>query len=176
MSALSAQSPGTATLPPALMRASIRLSIRPAGAIASRVRELLTVVYGDFLEPDETQSIAMAAHELLENVVKYGGDGESSFEVDVVDHDDGVSVRLKTTNLAAPEHIDELRGLVDRIRDTLDPVGLYDELIASSVHRAGSGLGLARIRAEGGMDLACSVELGRIAIVAERRVSIRRAQ
>jgi hypothetical protein len=176
MTTLSAQSPGPATAPPALLRASIRLSVRPADAIASRVRELLTVVYGDFLDPDETQSIAMAAHELLENVVKYGGDGESSFEVAVIDHGDGASVRLQTTNLAAPEHIDDLRCLVDRIRDTLDPVGLYDELIASSVHREGSGLGLARIRAEGGMDLACSVELGRIAVVAERRVSIRRPE
>ncbi len=159
---------------PPLVFASMRWGVRPADAIASCVRELLTVVYRELLEPDEAQSIAMAAHELLENVVKYAAAGESSFDVEIHDRGDQASVRLQTENVAAPEQLDTLRRLVERIRGASDPIELYDELIASSVHREGSGLGLARIRAEGGMDLACRVRSDRIAITAERTVSIRR--
>lgn len=132
-------------------------------------------MYKELLEPEQTESVAMAAHELLENVVKYSTDGTSCFDAEIYDRGGQAYVRLCTRNAAAPERADDLRRLVERITRASDPIALYDELIVASPLRDESGLGLARVRAEGDMSIACSEEGHVITIVAERRVSIRSA-
>jgi hypothetical protein len=156
--------------------ASIRLQRSPHAALASSVRELLSTICQELLDPDETQSVAMAAHELVENIVKYSTDGMRSFEVDLSTRGDQAWVRLRTRNHAVPEHRDDLQTVVERVSRASDPLAIYDELIESSSRREGSGLGLARIRAEAGMNVACLAEGTVITVVAERRVSIRRAE
>jgi len=139
------------------------------------VRELLSGIYKDLLEPDEIESVAMAAHELLENVVKYSADGTSSFDVDISDRDGGAFVRLRTRNRADARHLDAIRRVLERVASASDPMLIYDELVASSPRREGSGLGLARICAEGDMDVSCTLQDGHVMIVAERRVSVQRS-
>jgi hypothetical protein len=155
--------------------ASIRLQRLPPAALASSVRQLLSAICQELLDPDETQSIAMAAHELVENIVKYSAEGMTSFEVELSIRGDQAWVRLRTHNNAAPDHLDDLQRIVDQVSRASDPIAIYDELIEASPRREGSGLGLARIRAEAGMDVACIAEGTRITVIAERRVSIRRA-
>jgi len=156
-----------------IIATSMRWNVPQPPALASRVRELLSGIYRELLDPDETQSVVMAAHELLENVVKYSAEGTGSFDAEICDRGGQAYVRLQTRNSAAPEDMSDLRRLVDRIGRAPDPVAIYDELVAASPHREGSGLGLARLRAEADMDIACSAEGPVITIVAERRVSIR---
>jgi hypothetical protein len=158
-----------------LVAASLRWTERPAQATPSRVRELLIVSYGGLLDEADTEDIAMTAHELLENVIKYSDAGESGFEIEVCNTGGHAQARIRTHNAAAPQRAEQLEGVVKRIVQAEDPMALYDELICASVDSVGSGLGLARIRAEAGMSLRCSVDAGYVAIVAERIVSLRRA-
>ncbi len=157
-----------------IVAASIHWNVPPPQALASGVRELLSGVYKELLEADEIHSAAMAAHELVENLVKYSAGGTSSFEIEIRENGDRAFVRLQTRNRAVAEHIRGAQQLVERMGGSADPITVYDELVATSPHRKGSGLGLARIRAEAGMDLVYSAEGGFITIVAERRVNIRR--
>jgi hypothetical protein len=156
--------------------ASIQLHRPPPAVLASSVRQLLSAICQELLDPDERQSVAMAAHELIENIVKYSADGMRSFEVVLTTRGDQAWVRIRTQNNTVPEHRDDLRRIVEQVSRASDPVAIYDEMIEASPRREGSGLGLARIRAEAGMDVACSVEGTQITVIAERRVSIRRAE
>jgi hypothetical protein len=152
---------------------SIRWNVPLPSTLASRVRELLAGICRDLLDPDEMDSVAMAAHELLENVVKYSSDGTSSFEVEIGERDGGALVRLRTRNSAAPENRDGLERLLKRLGEAADPLAVYDELVASSPRRTGSGLGLARIRAEAEMSVTLVAEGRLVTIVAERAVVLR---
>jgi hypothetical protein len=154
--------------------ASLRWSSPPPVGLVSRVREFLSAIYQDLLEPDEVEDVAMTAHELLENVLKYSSDGASSFEAELYDRGGQTYARLQTTNNGNVEQLAELQRLVERIGAAADPIALYDELIATSSQRNGSGLGLARVRAEAGMSIACAVDDRQICLVAERSLSIRR--
>jgi hypothetical protein len=156
--------------------ASIRLQTPPHAELASSVRELVSTICRELLNPDETQSIAMAAHELVENIVKYSVDGMRSFEVELTARGDQGWVRLLTHNHTVPKYRDDLQGIVERVSRAADPLAIYDELIEASPRREGSGLGLARIRAEAGMNVVCLAEGTLITVIAERRVSIRRAE
>jgi hypothetical protein len=158
-----------------IVAASLCWNVRPPDALASSVRELLSCIYKELLDPEVAQSVTMAAHELIENVVKYGAGGTGSFEVEICDRGGPAVVRLRTRNSALPEHLDGLRRLMERIGEATDPLALYDELIAGSPRRKGSGLGLARIRAEAEMTVVFSAEGRQVTMVAERRVSIRNA-
>jgi hypothetical protein len=150
----------------------IRWNVRPPKRFASSVRELVSDSYQGLLDTDEALRIAMAAHEMVENLVKYSSDGKSSFEVEICDSDGRRYVRLRSRNSAAPEDLQGATRLIERIQSAADPVAIYDQLIAESPGRAGSGLGLARIRAEAEMDIACSAEGSQFTVVAERRVSL----
>jgi hypothetical protein len=157
--------------PQTVVAASIRWTVPTPQALPSRVRELLWGTYKELLDPDEMHCIAMAAHELLENIVKYSAEGTSSFDMEIVDGDGGRRVRISTSNDATPEDVVKAKRLVDRISAAPDPMVIYDELIATSPARDGSGLGLARVRAEADMSVVCVAETGRITIVAERGIS-----
>jgi hypothetical protein len=157
-----------------VIAASIRWTVPPPVALASRMRELLSGIYKDLLEPEEMHSVAMAAHELIENLVKYSASGTSSFDVEICDGSGRARVCLRTRNRASAHDADRVRDLVERLSSSPDPMLVYDELVATSPRRAGSGMGLARICAEGEMNMACLAEDGHITITAERPVSISR--
>jgi hypothetical protein len=143
-------------------------------ALPSKVRDLLTGIYIDLLEPDELGTVAMAAHELLENLLKYAANGTSSFHVEICEAGGKALVRLRTSNDASPECAETLERLVADISAARDPMAMYDELVASSPMRPGSGLGLIRIHAEGQMQIAMSRNGRHVTLVAERSISLRR--
>jgi len=117
---------------------------------------------------DTTSRLHMAAHELVENVLKYGSTPEVGLEFELERRNDRQIVRLRTRNTAAPEQLDELTRRVTELRAAPDPVAYYDRLIRSTAPVLGvSGLGLARIRAEAGLDVDCSVEGREVSIVVQ---------
>ena len=66
------------------------------------------------------------------------------------------------------DEAEQLERFLVELQDAQDPVAFYDRTIqASAKRRHGSGLGLARIRAEGEMELSHRIAGGRISIVAE---------
>lgn len=149
---------------------SLELDVGPAAgmALATPIREFLANVYGPVLQDSRTESLlTLAAHELVENIIKYATTGRRSLTVQL---DTGKrEVRIITANEATPAQITRLRAKLDRICASETPEQLYDEFIvesAGSPVSGESGLGLIRLRAEADMHLAYTVEGTRVKIEA----------
>lgn len=117
---------------------------------------------------ETTSRLHMAAHELVENVLKYGSSPEVGLEFELERGERESVVRLRTRNTAAPERLEEVSRRVSELKGADDPVAYYDQLIRATAPVLGaSGLGLARIRAEAGLDVDCCVEGPEVSIVVQ---------
>jgi hypothetical protein len=156
------------------VRAAIRLDFVPEMRLIWRTSRYVRDFYGNVLaDPDACARVMLTAHELLENAAKYSADGHGQLEIDVYERDGQAYVRIATCNLATAERLTELRRFFDESGRTPDPIALYDQMIARTAQRTdGSGLGLARIRAEGEMTLSHVVEGDTVTIVAETPVRL----
>jgi hypothetical protein len=146
-----------------------RLTIRPTTTLITSTRRFAGDVLGSVLrDPDSTSRIALTIHELLENTLKYSTDGQALLHV-TVGGDEGGRRRVEVTarNRATPEQARDLGRRINALAAAEDPMALYADLMRQSVHRSGSGLGLARIRVEGEMQLSCALE-GDAVIVSAR--------
>lgn len=112
-------------------------------------------------DADTLSRIALVAHELAENVVKYSAGGMCTMEVSIrVPETAGSAIELSLTtkNAATREQLDKAEGYLQRLERAENAERFYDQCIADSATRkVGSGLGLARIRAEGLMQLSHEV-------------------
>ena len=98
--------------------------------------------------------LRLAVNELVENVVKYGMQPNVRVEVELERRGQRTVLRLSTKNSAPPACMQKAVELLTEIRDADDPIAYYDRLVRESAPRTGvSGLGLARIRAEGDLEL-----------------------
>ncbi len=137
---------------------SLELEVGPAAdmSLATRIREFLANTYGPLIRDTRIEFIiTLAAHELVENIIKYGAQGPKRLTVQLDNRHR--EIRIITANEATPAQIIRLRNKMDRICRTTTPEALYDEFIAESAESDESGLGLIRIRAEGDMDLSYDV-------------------
>jgi hypothetical protein len=159
----------------AVASACLRWTVAPPARIVSQVREVLATLCRDVLSRDENDLVGMAAHEMLENLVKYSTGGLSSFEIELRRREGDSFIRIQTRNSASEENLGALRRMVDQMVKAPVPGAAYDDLVASSPARSGSGLGLARIRVEADMELACVTEGAIVTLVAERRLSTTRS-
>jgi hypothetical protein len=101
----------------------------------------------------------MVAHELAENTAKYSTGSEVTLEIELEATTGATRVQIRTRNHTSPERLNEVVRRIGELALTEDPAAHYDRLLEESLGQHGvSGLGLARIRAESGLDLACSVE------------------
>jgi hypothetical protein len=136
-----------------------------AGKIANWLIDFCQMTIGD---RETTSRLHMAAHELVENVLKYGSTPEVGLEFELERGDENSIVRLRTRNTAAPEQLEEVTRRVMELRAATDPIAYYDKLIRATAPMVGmSGLGLARIRAEAGLDVDCSVSGREVSIVVQ---------
>ena len=135
------------------------------GSLRSAVSELCKPHLSD---ADELSRLLLAAHELLENIVKYSAGGVAEFHFELEGSDAGLRARLRTKNRALPERLADTRRRLDALAAARDPVAHYDELIrAAAGRRDGSGLGLARIPAESEMRLRYAIERDELTLTAE---------
>ncbi|HKO48012.1 MAG TPA: hypothetical protein VJV79_09830 [Polyangiaceae bacterium] len=154
---------------------SLTLSFRP---LANQIGPLRTLV-SDLCKPhladaDGLSRLLLAAHELLENIVKYSVGEEAEFHLLVETKASGLVVRLRTKNRAAPERMADAQWRLDALANAGDPVAHYDELIRESAGRRDvSGLGLARIPAESEMQLRYATEQDWLILTAEGNASQR---
>lgn len=143
--------------------AHFELNVRPDVHFVSEVRRFVSEFYRRCrLDADGTSRCALATHELLENIVKYSSDGAGVIRIDV-ELAAPRTVTITMRNSAVPEHIAAVREIVDGIARANTPFEFYLELIASKARqRDVSGLGLARISAEGDMTITHRVIEGNL--------------
>ena len=142
------------------------LTVSPS--MVSPTRRIIEAKLGPVLEDEDAIfRVAMTAHELLENAAKYASDGKARLELSVTPRDEGAIVRVVVTNNSTREHIKELGACYAEMNAAKDAMAHYFSLMRVNA-KAGavSRLGLARVRAEGEMDIEVDVEGERVKIVA----------
>lgn len=159
----------TAIPHPSDNRVYLELAFHPTVVLTTVVRRFVSNFYGQLLgDVDSTSRLAMVAQELLENAIKYTSYGETVLRVEL---DDGAGiVRIHTSNRTNAEHIEMLRRLIEEMRSAPDPFVFYQGLLRTTMHDLdGSGLGLARIRCEGDMEVDLTVDGDLVAVTAWAR-------
>jgi hypothetical protein len=112
----------------------------------------------------------MVAHELAENLVKYASGDAIALEVSVEDLPDGGTLcTVISRNSAEPARLEEARRGLSALLQAEEPRAFYSRLMAENAFRSGSGLGLARIRAEGGFDIEFSIDGSTLTVRASSR-------
>jgi hypothetical protein len=142
------------------------LSFTPCLEQVSTVRRFLEDYYQPLLnDPDLLCRMAIATHELLENASKYSAQGASRLQVSVAQNGHGMELSVKVSNFPAPEHIGDLKATVAGVTSPEDASEAYQlHMVAAALRGEGSGLGLARIRAEADMTLVLTID-GNVACV-----------
>jgi two-component sensor histidine kinase len=159
-------SPPTAAVPSRDL--GFDLSIDPNPRFVSIVRRFVEDALARLLlDPACVCQVAMSAHELLENATKYAIGGKALLRVSFTRDGDQADVSLYLANETTPRHIGRLRDQVTAIASAADPFAHYQRLMRQSARSTEeSGLGLARIRAEGDMILALEVKGSSVALLA----------
>jgi hypothetical protein len=142
------------------------LSVSPN--MVSPTRRIIEAKLGPALDDEDAIfRVAMTAHELLENAAKYASDGKARLEVSVQPRGEDAVVRVVVTNNAAREHIDQLGTCYAEMNANRDAMAHYFSLMRLNA-KAGalSRLGLARVRAEGEMDIEIDIQGQTVKIVA----------
>lgn len=156
----------------AIASAAVFLAFEPSPGFMQRVIRWLT----DFCQLtlkdlDLVARLRLAVHELVENVVKYGMQPNVRVEVEVLQRDGATLLRISTRNRSTPEYLARAVTLLTELKAAEDPIAYYDQLVRETAPKPGmSGLGLARIRAEGDLELDFAVEGNELRIWVEAAV------
>ena len=136
------------------------LRFEPSLDQVSIVRQFVGEFYQRVLDdPDLVSRVALAAHELLENAVKYANGGSSQIRMEVHNSAHAPRVEVITRNQAMPDHARVLLARIDEMTAAPDASGYYQALLRKSAKSvAMGGLGLGRIAAEAEMELTGSFE------------------
>jgi hypothetical protein len=150
----------------------ISLSFFPNEYLVSAISQLVSNFCQIGLRDlDISSRFHMAAHELAENITKYSTASRVSLEVELAETGGVHTLSVRTQNQTAPERLEELEKRLEELKTTKDPVGLYDRMIEQSAPLEGvSGLGLARIRAEGGLDFDYRIDGNEVTLVVQSLV------
>lgn len=138
----------------------IRASFRPNADVVTLLSRLVgDVCRLELADADISDRFRMAAHELGENITKYSTASEVSLELELAEKEGFYVLSVRTKNRTSPERLADVSRRLREIIAAPDPGALYDRLLERSVELDGvSGLGLARIRAEGGVTLVYSID------------------
>jgi hypothetical protein len=149
------------------LRLQLRLDTDPV--LVSVTRRFIEEALRRFVtDRDLVSRVAMTAHELLENAAKYARDRNAELSVTLDSAGGKSQVVLRLCNDTTPLHIERLRQIFSELDACRDPLALYVDLMRRNARRPDvSGLGLARIVAEGEMTLGLSVD-GRTATIVAR--------
>jgi hypothetical protein len=140
------------------------LAFRPNITLVSTVRRFIGEFYRRLLTDQEVGSrLALATHELLENAVAYATSDDTEIRIEIVDD----QLVVRTWNRTLPERIANLQIAIDEMNSAPDADLYYQQmLLRTSKRTEGSGLGLARIRAECEMKLGFELNHDRVCMMA----------
>ncbi|MFZ5889515.1 MAG: hypothetical protein ACOY0T_00455 [Myxococcota bacterium] len=124
---------------------------RMVSAVSKLLSEFCRCLVDD---PDVAARFYMVAQELAENLMKYSSGSNISVSAELLSQDGALTLRLEARNRTTPERLRAAELHLRELTSAKDPVALYDRLILETAPKLNeSGLGLARIRAEGGFNL-----------------------
>jgi hypothetical protein len=131
------------------------------------IEEALEKVVDDD-DQDLVGRLSMAAHELVENGVKYAARNPTIMRIAVIQTGQQVSARITVTNEASADNVERLRLFVNEIcrSGRADLAELYESYLRRRDPHTQSGLGLCRIRAEADLTLALEVAGTTVTLVA----------
>ncbi len=157
--------------------AYLELRFSPSVELISLVRRFVFDFYRQLLDDEDAVSrVAVATHELLENAVRYSTDGAATVRIDVEPSQPQRRLTIRIENHADAAHRAALRAIFDELHGADDPHEHYRVMMHRNARRTdGSGLGLARIRAEAEMTLSCEIDDDVVRIVAQTEVAGRAA-
>jgi hypothetical protein len=143
----------------------LELRLQPTVQVITAIRRSVNSIFDHLLhDPDASARLALAAHELLENALRHSSDGEALLNIRVDEPTSRVSI--ETTNHASAAKIEKLQSRAVKMSKG-DPDDCY---LAAMEEAADSqeigGLGLVRIRAEGGMKLDVRTEGDLVHVIA----------
>lgn len=118
------------------------------------MRRFTEELYQFTMHHDLSGKVALATHELLENAVAYASDGLAGVHIEVTDD----NLLVRTWNRTSPDHLAALIARIDEMNRVEDPDEYYQLMLNKTAYRTdGSGLGLARVRAEAEMTVTYEV-------------------
>jgi hypothetical protein len=155
--------------------AYFELSFSPNVSLVSTVRRFVSDFWNQILpSPEVTSQLAVATHELLDNAVLYSFDGNTHIRIDVTKEAGAAYVKIATRNRASPENVGRVDAAIKRIASASDPAAFYQATMRTAAQRVdGSGLGLARVRAESDMIMGCEIQGDTVVLRATARFSLK---
>ncbi|HET9955170.1 MAG TPA: hypothetical protein VFQ61_11735 [Polyangiaceae bacterium] len=134
---------------------AVTMSSFPSARIVGAVSKLVSEFCRSLIEdPDVAARFHMAAQELAENLAKYSSGPHVSISAELIGTDTSAILRLQAKNRSTPQQLEAVALRLQELTSAEDPIELYDRLIRETAPLDDvSGLGLARIRAEGGLDV-----------------------
>jgi hypothetical protein len=157
--------------------ACFELQFAPNVALVATVRRFVTDFYGKVVNDDDvTDRLAVTAHELLDNAVRYSVDAQTGIGIRVGHDGTNVDVTIRTMNRASAEQLEAARRALDEVVSAPDASAVYAAQVRRAATRTeGSGLGLGRVRAEMGLTLSYEIRDDCVTIVARGRFPVRTA-
>jgi hypothetical protein len=117
---------------------------------------------------DDGDRYYMAAHELAENVAKYSTGTRVSLDLVMTEQDGVYAMKIHARNETSPEKLRDVAERLSELKRAPDALEFYDRLILETAGAEGiSGLGLARIRAEGELEIDYSINGSELTIMAK---------
>lgn len=152
------------------LRIELRLDASPS--LVSVTRRFVEQALGNVLADEDLISrVAMTAHELLENAAKYARRAKAELLLVIAPDGEDHRLTVQLRNETSLPHIARLKTIFLELDGSEDPMSLYVDLMRRNAHSADtSGLGLARICAEGEMTLSLAVDGDTATIVAHTPV------
>ena len=126
------------------------LSIDDVPTVRKLVERLQVSVVAD---DGDRSRIAVAAHELLENAVKFSTDGSAWMRVEIAEG----TLTITTRNRASRADLADLSQIASELGAAPDSMSFYLGLMQKAPLEAG-GLGLGRVAAEGDMRIALELD------------------
>lgn len=149
----------------------LELRLKPSVSIITAIRRSVTSIFDRVLDdPDASARLALATHELLENALRHSTNGDTFLNIRV----DGSAseVRVETRNQASAAKIEKLQKRAVKMAHGDPQMGYLEAMREAALSDEIGGLGIARICAEGGMDIDVQTEGDMVHVIASTKYGV----
>jgi len=141
-----------------------RLAVTVTALPNNRMVAALSTLVAEFCrglvsESEIVFNFHMAAQELAENLMKYSIGRDVTLDAALLSQGDETVLRLSAKNRSTRAQLDVVERRLAALMHAEDPIAHYDRLVRETASQdEGSGLGLARLRAEGDLNVDYAIE------------------